>query len=483
MAALPGLDSAPSSAGLLASSDALSASAPTAANLRHVRWTLLERIAAAGLCPKVHIEFIPELMAIIRGLDEIARASDCEPDVVARAWVLLRGVRGLRGVQWMTGFLRDHWPELRRNLDRRFARTIKSDLNAHGAAEHPDHPNWAAHAEGLHRGLSGRFFVEALNTAQGRKGVNEVVRELRPLVSAVLASTSQIPARLEADTVLQIMRLVQGRIVLRAQPKLSRAAGYNAMDFARSFMSWAVLCRCAVEAPMSQEVWLELQQRQGGKRRKISTASGDSTPNDFFHIASASDVEACLLRLRRCAVPLLPLEAPASIAWPTFFVCLCETRQTLQDSRIGLAGLEVVLREPRANYLHVAQDCLRDILAAGGVAQGCVMTQVVLAALQYIRSQPARTGGVSLSRDAVAVENTATQAAAIAPGESQARTVQFMPFSSADAAVRATLAEMSSLQRALAHARQRLQMQQKAERLQERNRLAASLGVNPEELP
>ena len=191
-----------------------------------------------------------------------------------------------------------------------------------------------------------------------------------------------------------------------------------------------------------------------------------------------------MLRLRRCAVPLLPLEAPATIAWPTFLVCLCETRQTLQDSRIGLAGLEVVLREPRANYLHVAQACLRDILAAGGVAQGCVMTQVVFAALQYIRSQPARIGGVSLSRDAVAVDGAATQAAATALGAGQARkTAQFMPFSSAGAAVRATLAEMSSLQRALADARQRLQRLQEAERLQERNRVAASLGVNRDELP
>ena len=99
-----------------------------------------------------------------------------------------------------------------------------------------------------------------------------------------------------------------------------------------------------------------------------------------------------------------------------------------------------------------------------------------------IRSQPARTGGVSLSTDAVATDGAATQVAATAAEESQARTAQSMPFSSADAAVRATLAEISSLQSALADAKQRLQIQRKTERLQEQSRLAAFLGVDREEL-
>ena len=492
------------------------------------RAALLEDIVAAGLCPKVHAEFIPELMAIVRGLDEVARACQSEPDVVARAWVLLRGVRGLRGVEWTTRFLLDHLSELGAEMDSHFAQILLNGLRAHGDAAHPGNPNWAAHAEGLHRVFSGPHFVEALTTPEGQQAINDIVRGVRPLMCAVLAGTPELPARLESTEVLRIMRIVEGRVVLRARPSLARAAGYNAMDFARSFIAWAVISRRAAEAPMSQEVWLELQRRQGGSHRKRKVAQPcDVTACDYFDVGSAADVERYLLRLQSRAVPLLPLDSAAPITWPTLLVCLCETRQALRDPRIGSEGLEAVLREPREKYAPVAGACLRDFLSAGAAPRGCVMVAVVLAALQHIRSLIPRAGCLSSSSNGLPsvsanVLSTDSQGAALADTaaegsppalleplefpadlppvpvaavpvdgsaeaegatpvaeERSARGQLPAPFCSVSEAVAATLAEISSLEGALARARQRLLVLRDAERLQEQRRVVVLLGLDP----
>ena len=78
------------------------------------RRDLLESVASRGLCPKLHAEFVPELAAQFEALTQVAASAQAFPALVLRAWLLLRGVRGARGVRWLGPLLVDQLEDLRK---------------------------------------------------------------------------------------------------------------------------------------------------------------------------------------------------------------------------------------------------------------------------------------------------------------------------------------------------------------------------------
>jgi len=169
------------------------------------------KLAAKGLSMKLYPHQIPELVALILGMEQASKALEqlgynlpTRVKALARAFVLLRLVRGVLGIPWVVQQLAaaDSFACLlnpaackrqkknERNVRRKgsfqkrakqcpqwkpqhvFQHVGRMLLAAHKKEKHQP-KTWAAHREQRHTGLSGSHPLRALTTPAGARGASE----------------------------------------------------------------------------------------------------------------------------------------------------------------------------------------------------------------------------------------------------------------------------------------------------------------------
>ena len=69
---------------------------------------LLMQVVSAGLGGKLFLEAVPELSTMMNSMDRLLEVGVHDPMFIARAWLLLRGIHGARGVRWLADWLEEH---------------------------------------------------------------------------------------------------------------------------------------------------------------------------------------------------------------------------------------------------------------------------------------------------------------------------------------------------------------------------------------
>lgn len=356
------------------------------------RQDFMHRVAAAGFGGKLFAELVPEFMQLCASLDQIVLEHLGEPAVCARAWIILRGVRGKVGVEWAGRWMLAHRQDIGEGFTADSARRLLEDAIAHGATFHAGARGWAGHNEGRHRGLSGMFFLEALASSAGFEAMQRVTSKVLPLMSEVLRGRVDAPAPLASGVVLELMDAVEGEFLLSTQPRCRRAGPYNAMDFARGFYAWATQYGRVMDSDVSAAVWTAFQERQSGSGSGsvlVAHACG------YFGLRSGDDANRVLQSLRAVASPTVDIVGKGNISWPFLLVFACELRQTMNSSRVGLSGMEEVLRAPRARYANAVASLQLRLMEKSTAARGCHMVELFSAALAAVRPAPGagRSGG------------------------------------------------------------------------------------------
>ena len=114
---------------------------------------LLMQVVSAGLGGKLFLEAIPELRTVMNSMDRLLEVGVHDPMSLAQAWLLLRGIRGARGVRWLADWLEEHtllWTRVwsisvASFLYRSFQELCRTHEDGSG--------NWACHNEGRHAGF------------------------------------------------------------------------------------------------------------------------------------------------------------------------------------------------------------------------------------------------------------------------------------------------------------------------------------------
>ena len=152
-----------------------------------------------------------------------------DPPLVCRAWLLLRGVRGQRGVRWLALWLLEHVTLWTQSWDLSAAVQLLQDFDAHCLSTEGGSASWAGHNEGRHAALSGRHFLRALASHDGIGGLAEAVSRLSHIMRRLLSRGSAV----SADIWVDVAESLQGTLLLAVAPTRRRVGRYNAMDFAR----------------------------------------------------------------------------------------------------------------------------------------------------------------------------------------------------------------------------------------------------------
>ena len=83
---------------------------------------------------------------------------------------------------------------------------------------------------------------------------------------------------------------MEDTVLLAVTPRKARAQDYNAMDFGRLVVTWAVTAGRAVEDPMGQAVLNAFLQRQGKGRARSTKPPAVSPEAEQFGLSSATQV-------------------------------------------------------------------------------------------------------------------------------------------------------------------------------------------------
>ena len=336
----------------------------------------LVRIATAGMSGKLLVANIPELVALHDGL-ELLRAA-CAGDALglSRAWLVLRGVRGLHGVSWLAQWLQRRPDCLRDGWAGEWRLQLLDEFDEHTTQYHGGNARWSCHNEGRHAALCGRHFLVALAAPEGFDSVSEVARRVRPHMQKLLDRDEDFMSH----SLIDVAAAVQGTLVLATQP-IRRAGAYNAMDFARGLGAWALGSGRLADANVSERVWDAMVSRQ-------HLDTGDDRPTfglcDYFGLGTARSVNCLLEVLRVAARPLDEDTHMETISWIGLLAFLCEVRQTLRHPQIGRAGIERVLKAPRVDYIDAALRLQRQLRERGTLGGGCYQVMLFRAALDAL---------------------------------------------------------------------------------------------------
>ena len=191
-------------------------------------WSLSrdEQLASRQISPKLHAWQIPELRAFIDGIEDYLENAGIPEDFsqlakeCAMVVVLLRGVRGLAGIEelrrWLdaddTGAIQSCTAAKNViGLGKALVKHFKSVSQAHHQGKH----TWMAHLEGRHGRRSGMWFLEALSTAKGANGFVKTVDVIADVVKGALEAAS-FDRRLEMSDqdVHDVMTAAQDNLVL-----------------------------------------------------------------------------------------------------------------------------------------------------------------------------------------------------------------------------------------------------------------------------
>ena len=148
---------------------------------------------AGGMSAKVFPWQIPEFMASCGALDlALGCASGGSgaarvAQLVARLFIVARGIRGTQGVQWLAGVARSSWDsfsgehEQGRQYFQRVGRLLKCAYKKE-TARRGLRESWGSHKEGRHLSLSGPYFLHALGTKSGAAGAAAAAKALQAVL-------------------------------------------------------------------------------------------------------------------------------------------------------------------------------------------------------------------------------------------------------------------------------------------------------------
>ena len=336
---------------------------------------LLLGLASVGLGGKLYLSVIPEVLELGSSLERLlpgAAADDAES--LTRAWLLLRGVRGLHGVRWLCEWMGRHRDMWQTTWSSECVGRLLSDFHAHSAAAHGGDLGWASHREGRHAALSGYHFLRALASPLGFTLAVQVSERLHPLLRRLLAGDGSVGSDIFVDVALEL----QGSLLLAVDP-VRRIGPYNSMDFARGLAAWAHHSGRLRLGLVSERLWSFFLQRQ---HRDAAAASVSFSAATFFNLGTAAQANDFLRALSSAALPLQPGGSfPASVTWVGLLVFLCETRQVLRDSALGFSAVRRVLATPRAVWLSAAVQTQASLLRNGSSGRGCYLGRLLRACL------------------------------------------------------------------------------------------------------
>lgn len=212
------------------------------------------RIAAQGLSVKLFPHQIPEVHVLCQALDLMLEkcgsgATQATSLCVAVSFLMLRAIRGVTGVEWAaseaTGFLEN----LRNRVvsSSRLAAAVKAVaaqmLRAHDAIGRRN--GWASHREGRHGGLSGRWAIEAMSSAEGARRLASACSALAVHIESVLRGES-----LSDGDVASVLSACRKNLPLAVRAvgkrggkstqvkKVLFADAYNAVNAGAALLAW-----------------------------------------------------------------------------------------------------------------------------------------------------------------------------------------------------------------------------------------------------
>ena len=331
------------------------------------------RLAAQGLSGKLLLSNIPEMAALHDSLELLRNACGGDALAVSRAWLVLRGVRGLHGVGWVAQWLCRCPERLGGAWAAAWPAQLLADLDARSLQHHGGAATWACHNEGRHAGLSGRHFLAAFAEPEGFQSVSAVALRVRPFMQKLLDRDSD----LTSDFLVDVVEAVQGALVLATQP-VRCAGAYNAMDFARGLGAWALRSGRVASADVSERVWQCMVARQHRH------PGGAFDACQHFGLGTAHAANGFLRVLREKVRPLGVGAQEEVVCWIGLLAYLCETRQALSHPLIGRAGLERLLSAPVSDYLGVALAQQQGLRQRGTLGKECYAVSLYRAALSAL---------------------------------------------------------------------------------------------------
>ena len=138
----------------------------------------------------------------------------------ARAFLLIRGTRGDRGMPFVQNYILEHKDSFMSAAEvfaADFAMQLLDAATEHGNEHYPGEYNWAGHCEGKHYFLSGMQFLAGLAQPEGATAFCSVADTLQEDCELILSPYGELPP----NFCLQVMSKIEGKLVLSmgAPPK------------------------------------------------------------------------------------------------------------------------------------------------------------------------------------------------------------------------------------------------------------------------
>ena len=288
--------------------------------------------------------------------------------------LILRGVRGTRGVPWVTAFLEANLGLLAFGFDALCSQLVDGYIAESLIFECPTE---FGHNEAFHGGLSGGHFIKALAKKMARDGLYKSACAWGDIFLKVLSCHGH---ELTDDEIIYLSVSVKGTLVLACRPRgFLRASRYNQMDIARFGVLVLVEVYGAIAPPYSEKLhchFASLQSKGQAKEQKADMLS--------FGVQSAEDMLLLVNELSQRATFLSPmvndelLLALCKATVATALVHLCEVRQLLQAF-----GAEVICRvlESPCKWRKPVMEALA-LLQVKGTARECHAVTVTRVAIR-----------------------------------------------------------------------------------------------------
>ena len=304
-----------------------------------------EYIAASGLSPKLHMDQIPELIALVKHMEARyrdwgtrAQAAGMGAKVMARVFVILRCIRGVAGIEWASKMFAEQDADFfwffTQACGAEALASVASrllDLDPNGAE------NWMAHREGRHAGLSGARSLEAL--AKEPRKAAQLAMLLEPLLVVLILKPAgdRSPVAFSNSMVLHALTVAHGRLPLRinaASGAVSYASDYNATNVGWMFLAWPWRTGRARFEVCDETFWWV----QSSQSNTAQQAMSD------FAVDSAASFKAKWKALSSCSRSSFPHsdefgDCPCDIFPGCVFVHMCECgqlRHAISDDVISL---------------------------------------------------------------------------------------------------------------------------------------------------
>ena len=363
-----------------------------------------EEMARVGLSVKLLFDQTPELVAMTHALEHISQdllataAAEVAAQTLARAFVLLRAIRGTAGIKWAAARLLEETPRalLRAGEDTQALKELAASL-LQAIPEHGGCWNGIGHREGRHMFLSGRYALEALSAFP--EGAAQAARLLSVVTRAMLEASPQQPSIGGQSPVLDIAHILlaftacEGRLPLAVNRHGTAcyANRYNALNAGWMLLGWGWRTS-RVRLPELDGVLLHtIKNAQSAKAKSNIASLGLDMPG----MLEAKQAALAALSTPPLPVRSDPLERPAppGLFLGNVLAHLCEVAQlraVLADDVIGrVCRMDAdKIRTLILPVLH-AQTADEERLD-GSCRASCLTVQVFAAVEQALQQLPTR---------------------------------------------------------------------------------------------